>query len=87
MDSKKEDNAVGLLATREFSTPLQIAEQSSTTGTHFEQTSSLAIARLRSSQNPLGMLWIRQGDCKSQIASRRAVLRYQRARKHVLKTM
>ena len=52
MDSKKENNAVGLLATREFSTPLQIAEQSFTTGTHFEQTSSLADARLRSSQNP-----------------------------------
>ncbi len=52
MDSKKEDNAVGLLATREFSTPLQIAEQSSTTGTHFEQTSSLADARLRCSQSP-----------------------------------
>ena len=42
----------GLLATRELSTPLQIAEQSSTTVTHFEQTSSLADARHRSSQNP-----------------------------------
>ena len=29
----------------------------------------------------MGMLWIRQGDCKSQIASRSAVLRYQRASK------
>ena len=29
----------------------------------------------------MGMLWIRQGDCKSQIASRSAVLRQQRASK------
>ena len=29
----------------------------------------------------MGMFWIRQGDCNSQIASRRAVLRYQRASK------
>ena len=43
---------IGLLATRELGTPLQIAEQSFTTETHFEQTSSLAAARLRSCQNP-----------------------------------
>ena len=106
----RPEETVRLLATRELSTPLQIAEQSSTTVTHFEQrnfgrtksgkrghlkrlrsiaenlserkeisrqTSSLVLfhnTRLRSSQNS-GMLWIRQGDCKSQIASRSAVLR------------
>lgn len=52
MMNKNENSDIGLLATRELSTPLQIAEQSSTAGTHFEQTSSLADARLRSGQNP-----------------------------------
>ena len=35
----------GLLATRELRIPLQIAEQSSTSLTHFEQTSSLVRCR------------------------------------------
>ena len=52
MEDQKERDNIGLLATCELRTPLQIAEQSSTSGTHFEQTSSLACARLRSSQNP-----------------------------------
>ena len=50
--SASTQNPAGLLATRELSTPLQIAAQSSTPETHFEQTSSLASARHRSSQNP-----------------------------------
>ena len=50
-------NMVGLLATRELSTPFQIALQSFTSTTHFEQTSSLVLfhnTRLRSSQNSWG---------------------------------